>query len=141
MTDRNRIDVVLRVRRVQELQAAGDLAAARLEAEAAGARLGEARDRYDANRDLDDMRALVPASLADRQVRELHARTIQRARLHVKELLAKIEERQIVLTERTQAVKGLERLDERLAIDEETERRRAETRELDERRLTAPVLS
>ncbi len=141
MTDRNRIDVVLRVRRVQELQAAGDLAATRAEVQAAEMRLTDARDRYDANRDLDEMRDLVPASVADRQVRELHAQTIQRARLHVKELLAKMEARQIVLTERTQAVKGLERLDERLAVDEETERRRAEIREMDERRLIATVMS
>lgn len=135
MTSRSRIDAVLRVRRVQELQAAGDLASARAEVRRAENRLENARDHYDANRDRDQMRDLVPTAVADRYVRELHALTIQQARLTVKELVAKMDERRVVLSERTQAVKGLERLDERLAVDEETERRRAETREIDDRRV------
>lgn len=142
MTDRRRIDAVLRVRRVQELQAAGELAAARAEVRDAEDRLGSARDRYDTRRDLDSMQDLVPVAIANRQVRELHAQTIQHARQTVKELVAKMEQRRIVLTERTQAVKGLERLDERLAAEQDIEERRAETRELDDRRYpTAAVLS
>lgn len=141
MTSRSRIDAVLRVRRVQELQAAGELASARADVRRAEGRLEDARDHYDAHRDRDDMRDLVPTAVADRYVRELHALTIQQARLTVKELVAKMDERRVVLSERTQAVKGLERLDERLAVDQETERRRAETREIDDRRVVKSEVS
>lgn len=141
MTARSRIDVVLRVRRVQELQAAGVLAAARAEAERAQADLDAARDRYDVHRHRDHLDAVVSIAVAERQVRELHARTIQQARLTVKEMVAKMEQRRAELQERSQAVKGLERLDERLAEEEQAENLRLEARELDSRRWIAPVMS
>lgn len=133
MTDRSRIDAVLRVRRVQELQAAGELASARNELQAAEHALDAARDHYAERRGLDLRGGMVPDVRADRQTRELHARRIQMARISVRQLVDRVEERRVALTERTRAVKGLERLDERLAEQERVEELRAEVKEADDR--------
>lgn len=130
---RDRIATVLRVRRAQELQAAGELSRATMASREAERVLAALRDHYDRHRDLDHLDALVPDRLRDHEVRAAQARAIQRGRLQVREAMRTLDLRRTELLARSQAVRAMERLDDRAREDEEAERRRQETRELDER--------
>lgn len=129
----DRIATVLRIRRAQELQAAGELSRATAAAREAERVLGALHDRYDAHRDLDDVDALVPDRLRDRERRGLQARAIQRGRAQVREAVGTVDLRRTELLARTQAVRAMERLAERARDDADAERRRQEVREQDER--------
>lgn len=135
MSRRDRISTVLRVRRVQQLQAAGDLAVATAAAREADRCLGMLQRHYDQHRSLDHRDDPVPERSRDHQQRVLQASAIQRGRARVKEAVGTMEERRRLLQVRSQAVRAMERLDERIAAEDEIERRRAEVRELDERAL------
>ena len=130
---RDRVATVLRVRRVQEMQAAGEMARAAAAAAEAELALTGVRRRYDDHRSLDAVDALVPDRLRDRDTRVLQARAIQRSRQRVQEAVAAVDARRLDLQVRSQAVRAMERLDERLAVEAEAEARRIEIRELDER--------
>lgn len=133
---RDRIATVLRVRRAQELQAAGELSRATAAAREAERVLGALRDRYDEHRALDQLDAPVPDRLRDHQVRVLQSRAVQRGRTQVRSSVADVDLRRTELLARTQAVRAMERLAERARDEEEAERRRQEVREQDERAAT-----
>lgn len=138
---RDRIGTVLRVRRVQELQAAGEMARVTMALRESERVLSDLHIRYDARRVLDGQDGLVPERLGDRTLRVLDAEAIQRGRENVRSAVALVESRRNELLERTRAVKAMERLDERLAEEELVELRRQEVRELDERgRPAASIL-
>ncbi len=142
MTDkRTRIATVLRVRRVQELRAAGDLSRAGAAAREAERVLGALHDHYEHHRDLDQADALVPDRLRDHEVRELQARAIQRGRARVRDAIDAVDQARSELVVRTQAVRAMERLDERARDEHEAERRRDEVRELDERSTSAHLVT
>lgn len=132
MTSRARIASVLRVRRVQELQAAGAMAKAGAASTEAERVLGALHRHYDQHRDLDRVDAAVPDRLRDHEVRTMHARAIQHGRERVKEAVAALDLAQREFQVRSQAVRAIERLDERLAEEEALEADRAERRELDD---------
>ena len=140
MTKRDRIETVLRVRRVEERQAAADLARAAAVVHDAEAQLGAVRSRYEAGTVLDLVDDLVPARLRDRTIRTAQAEAIQRGRERVRDAVSTMTAKREILLARSQATRAMERLDERLAIEEEAEARRAEVRELDERATTAAGL-
>lgn len=135
MSRRDRISTVLRVRRVQQLQAAGELAVATAAAREADRCLGMLQRHYDQHRSVDHRDDPVPERSRDHQQRVLQASAIQRGRARVKEAVGTMEERRRLLQVRSQAVRAMERLDERIATEDEIDRRRAEVRELDERAL------
>lgn len=140
---RDRIGTVLRVRRVQELEAAGGLARAGAAAREAERVLSALHAHYDQQRDVDVRDGCVPDRVRDHQVRSLQAQSIQRARAQVRSNLEAVEEHRRLLMARTQAVRAMERLDERARTEEEAERLRQERRELDEqatRATTMPVV-
>lgn len=130
---RTRLATVLRVRKVQELQAAGDLARAVNAAREADRVLGALHARYDAHRDLDRGDALVPDRLRDRERRVLHAQAIQAGRRQLQDAQAVADRRRIELMARTQAVRAMERLDERARVEEDAEHLRHDVREADDR--------
>lgn len=130
---RDRITTVLRVRRAQELQAAGELSRATAAAREAERVLGALRDRYDDHRALDRIDAPVPDRLRDHEVRALQSRAIQRGRVQVRDAVAGVDLRRAELLARTQAVRAMERLAERARDEDDAERRRLEVREQDER--------
>lgn len=140
---RTRVATVLRVRRVQEMQAAGELARATKAASESERRLDAVAERYDAARDVDARSGSVPERVPDRDRRVLQASAIQRGREQLRTALAHVEDRRVDLLARKAAVTAMERLDERLALEEDAETRREERRELDEfgarrSRSTAP---
>lgn len=135
MSRRDRISTVLRVRRVQQLQAAGDLAVATAAAREADRCLGVLQRHYEQHRSVDHRDDLVPERSRDHELRVLQASAIQRGRARVKDAVTTMEDRRRLLQVRSQAVRAMERLDERIAAEDEAERRRAEVRELDERGL------
>lgn len=136
MSNRDRIATVLRVRRVQELQAAGELAGATAAAREAERALGAIQRHYDRHRDLDGLDDVVPESLRIRERRDQQAAAIRRGREQVRAALARVDERRADLQLRSQAVKAMERLDERLAGEARAETERAERREVDDRSST-----
>jgi flagellar biosynthesis chaperone FliJ len=129
----DRIATVLRVRRAQEADAASGLARAGLAAREAERVLGALHQHYDRHRDLDAADAPVPDRLRDRERRLFQAQAIQAGRARVRDALAAVEEHQRLLQARTQAVRAMERLDERLRAEQDALTRLAERRELDER--------
>lgn len=129
---RDRIGTVLRVRRVQELEAAGGLARAGAAAREAERVLGALHAHYDRHRSIDAEHGRVPQRVRDHEVRSLQAQSIQRARAQVQANLAAVEDHRRLLMARTQAVRAMERLDERARTEEEAERLRRERAELDE---------
>ncbi len=131
---RQRMATVLRVRRVQELQAAGDLARSRAAAQESERVLGALDRHYDGHRAIDHEDGPVATRLRDHQTRYLQAEAIQRARHRVAEAVEAMESRRTDLVVRTMAVRAMERLDERLADEEIIELRRVEIRDQDERR-------
>ncbi len=133
MSSQDRIRTVLRVRRIQELQAAGELARTSAAARAVEEQLVDLRRRYDDERHRDAGDDLVPARLRERTTRELQADAIRRGRDRVRDALSRVDDARLVLQVRSQAVRAMERLDERLAEEAAAELRRAEVRELDER--------
>ncbi len=141
MTSRDRVSTVLRVRRVQEQQAAGELARATAAAREAERSLEAIHRHYERHRDLDRHDDLVPERLRSREVRALQAQAIQRGRAQVRAALAHAEEQRADLQLRSQAVKAMERLDERLGSAERAEDLRAERREVDDRTTTLAARS
>lgn len=133
---RDRIATVLRVRRAQELEAAGGLARAGAAAREAERVLGALHAHYDRHRDLDGADALVPDRLRDHEVRNLHARAVQRGRQRLRDATGEVDLRRIELLARSQAVRAMERFDERARDEEEAERRRREIRDMDEQAST-----
>lgn len=129
---RARVATVLRVRRVQELQAAGEFAKATQEAATVEASLRDADHRYQSGRDVDRRSGAVTERVPDRDARVLQATAIQRGRDQLRAALAHVEERRLDLLARKAAVTAMERLDERLADEEDAEARRVERRDLDE---------
>lgn len=128
----DRIATVLRVRRAQEAQAAGELARAGAAAREAERVLGSLMQHYERHRDLDLRDAAVPERLRDREVRMLHAQAIQRGRAMVRDALASMEQQRMLLQVRSQAVRAMERLEARAVEEAEVERQRRERRDQDE---------
>ena len=129
---RDRIGTVLRVRRAQEAQAAGELSRASLAAREAERTLSALYQHYEHHRDVDTQDASVPDRIRDHELRSMHARAIQRGRTQVREIGADVDLRRTALIARSQAVRAMERLDERVREEEAHERRRQETRDQDE---------
>ncbi len=132
----DRIGTVLRVRRIQEAQAAGETARAAQTAAETERVLGSLRQHYDRHRELDHSAGQVPDRLGDRLRREQQAQAIQRGRERVQAAVADLEARRRDLVVRTQAVRAMERLDERLRAERSAELARIERRDLDELALT-----
>lgn len=130
---RKRIETVLRVRRIQETQAAGEFTKASLAARQAEVSLSTSMVRYNSNRTLDLRADTVDAVLRDRETRVFQAKAIQLARQQVRDTIDAMEEHRDDLRIRTQAVKAMERLDERLRDEEEEDRLDQEQREADDR--------
>lgn len=132
-TRRSRIETVLRVRRIQETMAASEYTKAAMAARQAELGLGVSMRRYDASRALDAASGSVEAVLRGRETRVFQAQAIQLGRDQVQHTVETMEARRADLRIRTQAVRAMERLEERLREEDEDERDRIEQREIDDR--------
>lgn len=139
MRDPKRIQAVLRVRRIQEQQAAAEMARAQVAVRQANAALAALHDEYRAHNQLDAAGGEVPSVLDSTATRSRQAESVRRGRRAVNRAIVDVEERRIILTERSKAVKGLEKLEERLADETLIEVRRAEVRDQDEFALRDPA--
>lgn len=129
-----RVDTLLRVRRIQQQQAAMGLADRLAEVAHAQARLEAARDEYRSHDHLDRPDTATPTAgvLVDRARRARHAAAIPRRKQELAASEAALEAQRAEIAERTGAVRGIERLGDRLRDSENDELLRRERVEIDE---------
>lgn len=121
---RERIKAVLKVRELQEQQAAMEVARAVQAARGAEAHLSSLLQRYDAEVGLDLFTGDADVALRRRQQREFHAGAIVHGKDALRAANLEVERQQVLLVEKSKAVRGLEKLDAGLGerMDEDIKR-------------------
>lgn len=122
---RFRLEQVLRVRRLQEEQARGELADARRRLDGSSARLRQALEAYQARMD-ERLQAPTGEALVERDRRAALARGVTAARVAEANALLTFRTSLDQWQEAARRVQGLERLDERHRSEHEIELDRAE---------------
>lgn len=128
---RFRLEPVLRVRRIEEDVARGELAAAQVQLAEADARLAETASRYE-GRATPGGPAPATSWLAGRAVVDLAAASVLAAGSQRAEASEQLDARRQVLGQARQAVSALERLDERHRDEHAIEFRRDEDATVDD---------
>lgn len=131
--DSARVATLLRVRRIQQQQSAAGLSERLAAVQEAEENLRVARSRYRDHHDLDRCSGRVAVANAQHLRRSLHAAGIPRQRAALAAAEDALERQRNEIADRTAAVRGIERLEERITADATDHRLRRERREVDER--------